>query len=47
MERSVFERYQKLKMEQKRLNDRAETLLSEREAIQSRIVIDGVIASEQ
>lgn len=47
MERSVFERYQKLKMEQKRLNDRAETLLSEREAIQSRIVIDGVIASDQ
>lgn len=47
MDRSVFKRYQKLKMEQKRLNDRVETLLSEREAIQSRIVIDGVIASDQ
>lgn len=46
MDRSVFKRYQKLKMEQKRLNDRVETLLSEREAIQSRIVIDGVIASD-
>ena len=47
MEKQVFERYQKLKMEQKRLSDRVEGLLSEREAIQSRIVIDGVIASDE
>lgn len=46
MEKKDFERYQKLKMEQKRLNDRVEDLLSEREAIQSRIAIDGVIASD-
>lgn len=44
--KNTFERYQKLKMEQKRLNDRIEDLLSEREDIQSRIVIDGVIASD-
>lgn len=45
-QRNTYERYQKLKMEQKRLNDRIEDLLAEREEIQSRIVIDGVIGSD-
>lgn len=45
--KNAFERYQNLKMEQKRLNDRMEDLLSEREQVQSRIVIDGVIASDR
>lgn len=42
-----FEKYQKLKLEQKRLNDRIESLLSERDDIRSRILIDGVVASDQ
>lgn len=45
--KNAFERYQNLKMEQKRLNDRMEDLLSEREQVQSHIVIDGVIASDR
>ena len=43
----TFEKYQKLKLEQKRLNDRIESLLSERDDIRSRILIDGVVASDQ
>lgn len=42
-----FERYQKLKMEQKRLNDRMECLFAERDCIRSRIVIDSVVASDK
>ena len=45
--RAIFERYQKLKMERKRLNDRIEDLLAERDEIQSRIAVDSVMASDQ
>ena len=41
-----FERYQKLKMEQKRLNDRIEDLLAERDEINRRIAVDSVTASD-
>lgn len=44
--KNAFERYQKLKMERKRLNDRIEDLLAERDEIQSRMVVDSVIASD-
>ena len=46
-DKKYFEKYQKLKLEQKRLNDRIESLLSERDDIRSRILIDGVVASDQ
>ena len=46
-DKKYFEKYQKLKLEQKRLNDRIESLLSERDDIRSRISIDGVVASDQ
>lgn len=45
--KAVFERYQKLKLEQKRLSDRVEALLVERDDIRSRIQIDGVVASDK
>ena len=45
--KNAIERYQRLKIEQKRLNDRIEDLLAEREEVQSRIVIDGVLASDK
>ena len=45
--KNIYERYQKLKMEQKRLNDRIEDLLAEREEVQTRIVADSVIASDR
>ena len=41
-----FERYQKLKMEQKRLNDRIEDLLAESDEIKRRITVDSVTASD-
>lgn len=45
--KAVFERYQKLKLEQKRLSDRVEALLVEKDDIRSRIQIDGVVASDK
>ena len=41
-----FERYQKLKMEQKRLNDRIEDLLAESDEIKKRVTVDSVTASD-
>ena len=41
-----FERYKKLKIEQRRLSERVESLLAEKEEIESRTIIDTVTASD-
>lgn len=44
--KNCFERYKNLKLEQQRLNDLMETLLSERERLNSGVVVDSVQGSD-
>ena len=45
--RNDFERYPKLKIEEKRLSDRVEMLLQQRDQLRARVVIDTVQASDK